>query len=107
MKIVLLQINTVRADPKNNYEKVKNLLKKYSPKPKSLLVLPEMFSTGFLTGLENPAAGIPDNIYQMDISFLSGIAKKYKCYILGSSINRPPPCKKSGEIFKFKCPTGY
>ncbi|MEO6847231.1 MAG: carbon-nitrogen family hydrolase [Chthoniobacterales bacterium] len=77
MEVSLIQLDISWESPMENYTKVESLLKRTSPSVGSLVLLPEMFPTGFsmngeklsYTGMESPE------------SFLSRSAHDLKCWI--------------------------
>ena len=84
MNVVALQLDSVWEDPMANYAKVERLLRAHPPEPGSLLVLPEMFATGFSMDLkktcEGPALDAPD--------FLRRMARQFQVAVLGG-VSRP------------------
>lgn len=83
MNIYLAQLNIVWEDKKANYNKLEKLLKKTNPHAGSIVVLPELFSTGY-TMNANVFAENPES--SPTFEFLKGLAQKYQIYILGTLI---------------------
>lgn len=82
MDISLLQLNSVWESPGANFRKVEKILAENPPKPGALLILPEMFATGFSLDLsktcEGTAVGTDD--------FLKGLAEKHKIAVLAGTV---------------------
>ena len=82
MNIIALQWDLAWENPAANFEAVRRLLASTSPEPGSLVVLPEMFSTGFTMNL--PALGKALPLCAED--FLSEIARRYKVAVLAGGV---------------------
>lgn len=84
LNVVLVQMNIRAGDREFNRARVRALLGT-GPRPGSLVILPELFSTGFVpaTGEEGPitigAAA--------DEQFLSELARELQCSVLGSTLS--------------------
>ncbi len=88
MKTALIQLDIVWESKKANYEKAEFFVKKASEEKCDVVVLPEMFNTGFSMNLQNIAE---EDMGETD-SVLSGMAEKYGIHIIaGFSV------KDSGE----------
>jgi predicted amidohydrolase len=80
MNVHLVQFDIVWEDRAANHAKVTAALEEVRPVAGSLIVLPEMFSTGFSMRLEVTA----QNESREDEAFLSGLARKHRsCVIAG------------------------
>jgi omega-amidase len=79
MKIVCCQIDTVWEDKVANHKKALSLLTGASVSPGSLVVLPEMFATGFSMNVAAVAEG-PDAPTQ---TFLARTARELDSWVLG------------------------
>jgi predicted amidohydrolase len=83
MHVHLVQFDLAWEDKPANYGKVRSLLELNRPEPGSLVVLPEMFATGFSLNLavtaQSPA--------REDEAFLAGIARDYACYVMGGVVS--------------------
>ncbi len=82
MKIYGFQWDIVWEDPLANFTAVHNLLEIDPPAPGSLLVLPEMFSTGF--SHDPRITNEPDD--GLTREFLTEIARKYNVGVLGGRV---------------------
>jgi predicted amidohydrolase len=78
MKILLYQQDIVWADPEANYRKVEALLETHPEG--ELLVLPEMFTTGFVTDPEHT----PLETAEAAEARLRDIAARHRCALAGS-----------------------
>lgn len=81
LNILLLQSDIIWKDTGANLKKLDNLLKS-ADQPVDLIILPEMFNTGFITSPEEIIDYKPDDV----ISWLHYQARNNKCCIAGSII---------------------
>lgn len=82
MKLYAVQHDILWEDKPANFERVSSMLAKASPTPGSLIVLEEMFATGFtknLSATREPAAGETE-------SFLRDLALRYQCCVIGGLV---------------------
>ena len=75
-------MDQVWEDKPANYAKASAMLDMASPMPGSMVVLPEMFPTGYSNNL---AVTAKDEPFLTD-TFLGNLAKNYKCWILSGSV---------------------
>ncbi len=82
MNVHLVQYDIIWEDKAANYAKVAQMLEASPPVAGSLIVLPEMFSTGFSMKLDITAqkADLEDE------AFLASLAKRYGCCALGGVV---------------------
>jgi predicted amidohydrolase len=92
MKIYGIQLSSEWNQKEKNFKKVKTLLEKHKVIKNSLLVLPEMFATGFNL---DPPATMAEEPHKTE-SFLSQLAKEKKCWIIGGMI-KPEKNQKKGK----------
>ena len=83
MHVLALQLNIVWEDKLANHDKVRRLLSSAHPPPGTLVVLPEMFATGFSMNLET--VNDDDGTTQR---FLADIAKEYRVNILAGLVRQ-------------------
>ena len=83
MNLFAVQFDIAWEDKAANFRKVKSLLESTSPAPGSLLVLPEMFASGFSMNLSATRQGPA----REDESFLSGLARQYQVFIAGGVVS--------------------
>lgn len=82
MDITIIQLDPVWESPHATFEKVERLLKTEPPAADGLVILPEMFATGFSLNLAKTCAG-PG----LDVEgFLVRIAQEYRVTVLGGLV---------------------
>ncbi|MDQ2731275.1 MAG: carbon-nitrogen family hydrolase [Armatimonadota bacterium] len=86
MKIIGLQLDAVWHDKAANHARVRRLLEAAPPEPGSLVILPEMFSTGFSMDV----AAVTEGVDRLSERFLGSIAAQYGVGVLGGVV-RPAP----------------
>lgn len=105
MDILLLQMAITRGKPELNRAKVQALTAPLKPGKPSLVVLPELFSTGWLDGAALPAgsgaagsltATGPDAatvaaVAPADRKFLAGLARNLGSWVAGTTVASGPP----------------
>ena len=83
MKVFAVQFDIVWEDKAANFAKVRALLAATPPAPDSLVVLPEMFATGFSMNLsatrQTPA--------REDEAFLAGLAREHRAFVMGGVVS--------------------
>ncbi len=86
MHLHALQLDSIWEDKAANFAKVRALLAAEPPLPGSLIVLPEMFATGFscdLTTTLEPTGGETERFFQE-------IAAQWQCAVLGGVVTTGP-----------------
>jgi predicted amidohydrolase len=83
MKVHAVQQDIVWEDKLANFARVRELLAAAKPEPGSLIVLPEMFATGFSMNL---AATREVNGGETEL-FLRDLATSYKCCVVGGLVD--------------------
>lgn len=84
MKIIGLQLDTVWENKAANHQKVLALLEQAPPLAGSLVVLPEMFATGFSMNV----AAVQDSDSRQTQDFLSQVATDYSIFLLGGVVTK-------------------
>lgn len=84
VKIIGLQINIAWEDKPANFERVRSALRESAPEQGALVVLPEMFATGFSMN----AAAIAESYGGETEQFLSLLAKEHRIYLIGGAAMR-------------------
>lgn len=84
MQIIGLQLDIVWENKAANHDKVRALLDRARPPAYSLVVLPEMFATGFSMNV----AAIHDSDTRETQQFLARTAAEYKISLLGGVVTR-------------------
>ncbi len=92
MKVYGIQLNSEWNQKEVNFKKVKTLLEKHKVIKNSLLILPEMFATGF--NLDPPATMAEEP--QKTENFLSHLAEEKKCWVIGGMV-MPKESQKKGK----------
>jgi len=82
MKIYGIQTSPKWEDKSTNFAQVEQLLRSKKIEAKSLIVLPESFSTGFSLNTQITAKGEPE----VSMGFLSRIAKQHNCWVIAGLI---------------------
>jgi predicted amidohydrolase len=89
MQAIAVQLDIAWEDKPANFAKVRRLLDSAQPKPGSLIVLPEMFSTGFSMNVP----GVHEGTDRPTEKFLAELARQYKSCVLGGTVNLGPDGK--------------
>ena len=94
MNVVLVQLDIVWEDKPANHEKVRSLLSTATVARDSLIILPEMFDTGFSMNAE--ATAQTESLESE--TFLKQLAKEFESAVLGGvigSTNEGSPCNQA------------
>lgn len=83
MNVFAVQLDSVWENPRENFAKVDRLLAAMPPSRGALVVLPEMFSTGFSLDLSKTAQSEAQEAEE----FLRSIARRYDVAVLGGVVN--------------------
>lgn len=89
MKVYAVQPDLTWEDKEANFSRILSLVEKKKVHPKSLIVLPETFATGFSMNLPVTTEHEPEKTE----AFLSNLAKEKKCWVTGGIIEP----SKTGE----------
>jgi len=84
MNIIGIQLDSVWEDKPANHEKARRLIEKAEPRAGSLIVLPEMFATGFSMNV----AAIHDSDSRETQTFLSRTAAEHNIYLLAGVVTK-------------------
>ncbi len=84
MQVIGCQLDSVWEDKPANFARVRSLLAGVNIEPGALVVLPEMFATGFSMNVPKVAEG-PDGETH---AFLADLATELKSFVLGGVITR-------------------
>jgi len=84
MQVAACQLDVAWEDKEANFARVRELLAAAHIEPGGLLVLPEMFATGFSMDAERLAEGPHGPTHE----FLSGLAAEHRCNVLAGLIRR-------------------
>lgn len=91
MRVYAVQLNCVWESPLENQINTRRLLQQVGVAPGSLIVLPEMFLTGF--SLRSPA--VPAEEGDAQERFLADLARAFDCAILGGLAARVAPFQRA------------
>lgn len=83
MQIIGLQLDINWEDKPANYARVKSFVDRFKPVPGSLLVLPEMFATGFSMNV----AAIVEKPGGPTECFLGDLARHYGLFVAGGTVS--------------------
>jgi predicted amidohydrolase len=84
MKLMAIQIPIAWEDKPANFQTARRLIAQAGPDPDSLLVLPEMFATGFSMNTQ----AIAEDYGGPTEQFLSGLAVGFRCWVLAGAAMR-------------------
>ncbi len=82
MRVIGLQLDCVWENKAASHAKARSLLERAKPEPGTLVVLPEMFATGFSMNV----AAIDDSKSRETQGFLSQTAAEFKVYLAGGVV---------------------
>lgn len=97
MNVTCLQFDIVWEEKAPNHEKVSELLEAAAPREETLVLLPEMFATGFSMNV----AGIADDLSRETQDFLSQTAARYRIYLAGGIVTRGEDGRGRNECVVF------
>lgn len=84
MQVIGLQLDIIWENKAANHDKVRALLERAQPRPDALVVLPEMFATGFSM---NVAAAHDSDAHETQ-QFLARTAAEHRIYLLGGVVTK-------------------
>jgi omega-amidase len=93
MEILGLQTDIIWEDQAANFKKVRSLLEKANPQPGSLVVLPEMFATGFSMDVSHIRSGTEE--------YMAATAREFGIYLLGGVTTAAKDGKGKNEAVVF------
>src|SRR5262245_30964998 len=97
MNIICCQFDIVWENKSANHDKIRALLETAAPPRDSLVLLPEMFSTGFSMNV----AAISDSATHQTQDFLARAAVDYGVYLLGGLVTTAPDGRGRNECAVF------
>jgi predicted amidohydrolase len=97
MNVVCLQLNCVWENKQANHNKVMELLNATRPKRDSLVIVPEMFASGFSMNV----AAITDSATNESYNFLARTAKLYSIYLMAGIVTTDASGKGRNECVTF------
>lgn len=93
MKTYAYQLDILWENKEDNFEKIRKLSKRSQPDKGSLIVLPEMFATGFSMNAEITQ----ENDEGPSEAFMKTFAKETECYVLGGLTKTKPGGKPTND----------
>jgi omega-amidase len=84
MRVLVCQFNIAWEDKPTNFSHVSWMIEEAQPAAGSLLVLPEMFATGFSMNVGKIAESKTGKTWQ----FLSELAQRWNCFVIGGVATR-------------------
>ncbi len=84
VQVLLVQLDVAWEQREANHERVRAALRVHEPEPNDLVVLPEMFATGFSMNIATT-----HDADRLTERFLSSVAAEYECYIVAGVTQRP------------------
>ncbi|HVF26646.1 MAG TPA: carbon-nitrogen family hydrolase [Pyrinomonadaceae bacterium] len=97
MNVLCCQLDIVWEDKTANHLKVEALLEQSAPPEDTLVILPEMFATGFSMNVN----AITDSSSRETESFLSQTAARHKVFVLGGTVNSDAAGRGRNECVVF------
>lgn len=97
MNIIGIQLDSTWEDKQANFTKVHDLLANTSIEPNSLIILPEMFATGYsmnAAAIAEPHTGDTDR-------FLAQLARHYRAFAVGGLARQSEGAKARNEAVAF------
>jgi predicted amidohydrolase len=82
MKVICAQLDILWEDKQANFAKARGMVEKLQPEPGALLVLPEMFATGFSMDVAKIKEETPSATEQ----FLGNLARHYNIHIVAGLV---------------------
>ena len=93
MQVIGCQLDIAWEDKSTNFERVRALLKNVAIEPGALIVLPEMFATGFSMHVAATAEAAQGETYQ----FLAQLARDTASFLLAGVVTRNPDGRGRNE----------
>ena len=91
LKVYLVQMDSAKGSKSENLARAKKMILEAHPTEGSLVLLPEMFATGYLpANLDDAAEEFSSNAAGETARTLSEIAEATNCTIMGAGITRAP-----------------
>lgn len=86
MKVYCCQTDIVWEDKSRNFAAARELIDSAKPEPRSLVLLPEMFATGFSMNVPVIAEGVKSET----ADFLARTAREFSIYLMGGIVTTAP-----------------
>ena len=98
MQILGIQFDIVWQDKSANFSRIRSLIEEARPDPDSLLVLPEMFATGFSMDVD----AVAEDAKGATSDFLGSLALRSGSYVIGGLVGRSDDGLGSNEAVVFE-----
>ena len=86
VNILIVQMQSVLGEKEKNFAKIRKLLSEYKNVKSDLIILPELFATGWYCDIYEKVAEREENSQTLD--FIRSIAKEHKSNVIGGSFVR-------------------
>ncbi len=83
-RVFAFQYDIAWQDKPTNFDRVDQMVNRAVPPPGSLLVLPEMFATGFSMDVD----AVGETAHGRTGEFLSSLARKWACFVVGGVVSQ-------------------
>ena len=97
MKVYCCQTDIVWEDKSRNFAAARELIHSAKPEPRSLVLLPEMFATGFSMNVP----GIAEGVKSETADFLARTAREFSIYLLGGIVTAAPDSRGRNQSVVF------
>lgn len=97
MRLIACQPDTVWEDKETNFGRIRRLLDRPEVRPGALVVLPEMFATGFSMNVQ----AVAESAARETEAFLSGIAAELNVHLLAGLVTARPDGRGQNEAVTF------
>jgi len=97
MKVYCCQTDIAWEDKNRNFASARKLIDSAKPEPRSLVLLPEMFATGFTMNVP----GIAEGTKSETADFLAQTAREFSIYLLGGIVTTAPDTRGRNQSVVF------
>jgi omega-amidase len=97
MKVYCCQTDIVWEDKQRNFAAARQLIDSAKPEPRSLVLLPEMFATGFSMNVP----GIAEGVKSESADFLARTAREFSIYLMGGIVTAAPDSRGQNQSLVF------
>jgi omega-amidase len=105
MQCYLIQHSIDWGNSSQTCERVSKLIAQHAPVPRSFIVLPEMFSTGFDVKTQRGINGTDGSLGSVD-EFLSHLAQSTGCWVIAGGVSFNTKAQKRNNLSKLFAPDG-
>ena len=86
LKVYLVQMGSLAGEKEKNFSKAREMVLEAAPAPQSLVLLPEMFDTGYVPQLAKQLH--QDNALPETPEFLQKLSDETNCFVFGGGMHR-------------------